>query len=480
MTLVAIAIVGVLMAAVGNLVIGHYARARTDQDAAKALNLAEAALNFQIQKISSNVNSTQTQYNGSSTDATGNANSATYGVDGNRLPVHKLDASKAYFSTTSIPPVISTSDYVQAWVDGPLNLYATTPQDIYGEATVNGARRRVRAKGGSIGEDDQFALYAMYNLQLGGNATIIGSAGAGNELTVGGSASASGGYVLNNYASGDPAPAVSPLMLNSLAPPFDTIYTKANRLATQYKNRTLQPTLVDTAYPSYKDTISTTKGIQNFQTSNDNSSVTGWPSVNNNNNNLLSNVTLNLVGKPAGTNLYLRRLDGANATIIADVSNGPVNLWVESTSQDTLSGSTYIGVKTGQEALVGRFHVYYSNTANAKGLTLTGGGNPKPSGPTPTKVNIQAMIYAYDQDYDNSGNLTSTTKYVGSVDMQGNIEVYGSVKAWDMEDKNDSISGSVKITFPSGMSGVSAGEGILYYGIKSPWQEVDPVRGVTP
>src|SRR3712207_4893373 len=74
-TLITIALIAAMAAGIGTLVIGHQVRARTEQDAAKALNLAEAALNYQIQRITSaGVGGVQNRYDGT------NASTASYGA----------------------------------------------------------------------------------------------------------------------------------------------------------------------------------------------------------------------------------------------------------------------------------------------------------------------------------------------------------------------------------------------------------------
>jgi hypothetical protein len=85
-------------------------------------------------------------------------------------------------------------------------------------------------------------------------------------------------------------------------------------------------------------------------------------------------------------------------------------------------------------------------------------------------MNVQAYIYVYDK-YIYSGESSIGSPF-GTFDATGNVAINGSVIAYNIP----ALNGTVTITLPSN-PGAQPGEGLLFYGITSPWQEIDPVRG---
>ncbi len=62
--------------------------------------------------------------------------------------------------------------------------------------------------------------------------------------------------------------------------------------------------------------------------------------------------------------------------------------------------------------------------------------------------------------------------YYGSVILNGNADIYGSVIAYNVT----RTLGNGTITYPSSGGGVPLpGEPILYWGIKQSWEEVNPL-----
>ncbi len=469
LTLVTIAIVGALAGGIGTLVIGHFGRSRTDQDAAKALNLAEAALNFQVQKINANLGKTQTPYDGT------NIATATYGVDsdGNTLTRWPNEYPVGTTNPMSFRLALASGETCTSWLDpSPLNLYNNDPanaQYLYGQGTVNGVTRVVRAKGGAKGIFDDFAMFAMdrANLSGGSQLTVVGTAG-GNGFINNPSNSANISALL--LAGPDASTNITsvPVTYSPAPMPYPPITGIANDAAKGIQDWPDDPNLTDDA-PSYGGTIPINQGILNFSGSNNDRAFSDYrptdPTWNGMNPNGLiplggtvaNGYTLTLKGKPWGSNYYLNGID-IRGDIVADLSQGSINLWIDSNKAtgDSISGRfSAIGNTQNQ------FRIHYRNqnnltNANRGILTLGGGGST---------LNIAAMIYVYDVYPYPGGNP------FGAVTMLGNINMEGSLIANNIDNR-----GSVSITHPSN-PGAQRGEGILFYGLQTPWQEYSPVRG---
>jgi Tfp pilus assembly protein PilX len=407
-TLVAIAIVGVLMAAVGNLVIGHNVRARTDQDAAKALNLAEAALNYQVHRITSTgLSGTQVKYNGSTGSWGVPPSVATWPVPkwdlnpGTAKPL-PVPANLITVGTKNLHPYLNltgvntgdgTGDVWVSWVSPDLNLYDGSGQDLYGAATVNGITRVVRGKGGAVGIFDKNALFSMTSLSFRGNLYVNGTIGTNGRRPW----------------SGAPPSWKPSSNTERVAPPQLATVTPLIPAPTQYPNEQVWPTITSiadgvaqalTTYtggdkPAYYSGIPTTNGILDFSANNDNSlgtyqadkiPVTPLPT---NGNITTTAKTIRLVGKPWGANYYLTDF-GGNVDIAADISGGPVTLWINvspaSTSPININSGSRVRAynattnPTVSDALLVpvdalKFKIYYRNTTVGSTLKFLG---PRP------------------------------------------------------------------------------------------------------
>jgi hypothetical protein len=502
------------MAAVGNLVLGHYARSTTDQNAAKALNYAEAAMNAQVQKISANLGKVQTQWGGTiGTPTWGNAtysstlntaNNRFYAGSNNPYPVDTLFGG-------FLPLNSANGDYSVAWVQpAPLNLYnndPNNPQYIYGQARINGVMRTVRAKAGSEGIFDTYALYGIKNLALGGNSvSIIGAAGTNGTVTSGDNDKTDNGLTQIVLAgptaqngtnsptaanfNGITAPSAT---TQATTEPFPTIFQLANDIATSLKDRAAINNQTAAPFPAYagESGFLNNNGIRNFNsTFNDNATSSDyrstawsgiiikpdgkkeWDGTSTPNGSMPINggisQSLFLIGRPWGSNFYMTGINiNAGGTIAVDLTRGPVNLWIESdaTGGDSITGNFEVSGSN-------QFRIYYRNpnatqsNLNRGVLTLAGGGS--------SAINVNAYIYVYDRTVYTASPADPTplgTEF-GRFTITGSVYITGSVIAYEPS----TVSGTVTINLPTN-PGASAGEGILFYGLTSPWQEYDPVRG---
>ena len=490
LTLVALAIVATMAAGTGTLVLGHQVSARTEQDAAKALNLAEAALNYQIQRITAaGLHGAQSQYDGT------NAATASYGAPPSSLwPVPKWSTTRGNPQPLPIPGTLLThggkslhgyldlkgvntgdgsGDVWIAWVSPALDTYNNSPQGIYGAATVNGVTRVVRVKGGA-GDDfegargifDEYALFGIIGVRFNGSLTSNRPIGSNGAITLGGSSSVAGVslYGPNASVSGGnyPTPQTYP---NPIAWP--AITTIANQVAAGLDS------YAGADKPAYYRDLSTTNGIRNFGPrplgSNDNALAsrkrpheTSWTGGLPPNGNLPPQAdNIRLVGKPWGTNYYLTRFEHT-MDIAADIKDGPVTLWIdvdEGGPTNLNAGSNIRAYNSASnpnadDSLLSvndakQFKIYYRNPAGH--LTINGA------------TQFYALFYAHD--------VVDGTP-VGTIKLAGNATYNGAIIAYSILQGN----GSVLINFPPN-DGLSFGEGLLYYGSQGVWQEVNPVRG---
>lgn len=481
-----------MAAGVGTLVLGHTVRARTDQDAAKALNLAEAALNYQIQRITAaGLSGVQTRFDGS------NAAIASYGAPprsvwpvptwstapGNPrplpIPAELLSVGgktlHGFLDLKNVNTGNGDGDVWVAWVEPALDPYNDSTQAIYGAATVNGVTRVVRVNGGwgeategTKGIFDDQALFGMRGIPLGGNFTVHGAIGSSGAITLGGSASVDDGVLLYgpgaSFNSGKSrlAPRTYPTALQ-----WPTITTIANQVASSLVERGAANR------PGYYDRLTTNRGIRNFGPApsgvNDNAlgsykkdSKGAWIAGLPGNGDLPAD-TIRLVGKPWGANYYLTDLSH-DIDIAADIKDGPVILWIDMNQ----SGQIHINAKAKIRAYnsatnpdvrddllrledAAQFLIYYVNRDPSGQLHINGAAQ------------FYALFYAYDV-------IDGTP--VGAIRLNGNATYNGSIIAYTLVPSN----GNATINYPPN-HGLTAGEGLLHYGWRGPWQEVNPVRG---
>ncbi|MES2461708.1 MAG: hypothetical protein V4671_14080 [Armatimonadota bacterium] len=430
LTLVTIALVATMAAGIGTLVIGHYNRVTRDQDAAKALNYAECALNYQVQKLSVAIAGTA-----------GTIPASNFGTsEASPLVVANIAPASPAGPLNSDLPLPVAGDICTAWVTNVpqvLGVYKFDPYatnyEIYGKATVNGVTRYVRAKlGGGKGIFDDWAVFGDRGVEMIGNMEVVGVVGSNGTIQINGSARADGQAVYGATAATDP-----------------------NFPAAYFAAPIVLPTITEIA----NDISGAATGIDFFKTTNDNAALGRF-----NGNSPLPTAGIKvdkevivLTGKASGANFYLDNLD-KKVDIRADVSPGPVNLWISTNTGEDISAQSKIRASNGPNATPTLndsklFRIYYRNTHN-NGLHLNGG------------TEFYAMFYAIDQ------KSASDTTRIGNVDMNGGTDYHGAVLATEITKSN----GNAKVVFPTN-PGVSVGEGIVYYGIKQPWMEYKPVRG---
>ncbi|MES2461580.1 MAG: hypothetical protein V4671_13430 [Armatimonadota bacterium] len=470
LTLVAIAIASLLAAAIASLVLSHNNRARSDQDALKALYAADAALNYQTQRIFATTGLTQVGYN----SVTPNVEAATYGLRASPIPVtgKTVNGTATTLNAPSFLNLTGSTDYCRCWIEYPtdpttlLDLTTASAVYVYGQASVNGAVRTVRAKAGANGLFDKWAVFTNGVMDVGGSLSVtpltgstLGIVGSNTFIDISKDTDSVGGQVI--YGTGVPDP--------------DFPYTTGGKAV----ELTSINELATAAYLAggYASTGQT--GIAKFSANNDNLTLGTFSQGQNNTVAMPANgnpgsYPLRIQGKTQVTgqpqkvaNFYLTRLDGSGVTIWADVSRGPINLWVNNTAtnnqaDDSLQGNVDIVAYSAWDTANNRplqtlndakkFHIYYSNQAGS--LRITGGGSTG---------NIFAMLYAY--------NTFSTAPTVaGTIDVAGSVTVNGAAYMQTLTG-----TGNFQVNYPTNVS-IADGAGILF-GLQTPWQEYNPVQG---
>jgi Tfp pilus assembly protein PilX len=485
--LVVTVIFALLAAAMGALILGHNTRASVDRNAAQALDAAECGLNYQVQRIFANMylGDAQIAYSTS----TNNINAATYGLVAAPIPVTAKDATANSTTTTlntrlNLNTSNSPADYCVCWIEfpgQPTRALTTSTSDefyIYGQARVNGVVRTVRAKAASIDIFKRWAMFGNAGVNIQGSFTVtptaaspgpngeLGVVGSNGTIDIAKNGAAIGGQII--YGTGAPDP--------------DFSYTEGGK-------RIDLPPINELAEAAYREGTSLASGI--YPANNANSGIAKFALNNDNQGKSLASknnstpTPLNTNGTfPNGgygyplklsstvgraTNFYLSGLDGPGTVIWADVSNGPINLWVNCTktgnaANESLSGNIDIVAYKqldgmGQPIrLLGNsplFHIYYSNQ-NGR-LNITGGGSTQ---------NIFAMLYFF--------NTTSDGTPFGTFTTGGTVTVNGAVIGNTLGD--GSGGGNFQVNYPSTVGAGGNTEGALF-GLNTPWTEYDPVVG---
>jgi hypothetical protein len=436
LALVAIAIITALLAGILLLVVSHFALSHTNSSYANALNLAEAGINWELQKISQNPaladNTPATQVFPTGSNRSFQVHAEAYPAGGAWLP------------------------------PGPFWVIST--------GTVDGVSRTVRVVARGYGLAGLYALFGIDTLNVGGNATINGASGTNGVVNVNGNPSFNGNFVYCGTATGGPVTPVPPgeVFHEPLRIDWPTVNELANQRAAE------------------KYDVTTNLGVDFFATENN-----GVPY---NDNNLIVDIagnpvpiaqykldqgTFQQVAKDA--NPYLEDgvtpnpLYGKNVIVLGpgdyyfesmdvqgnnglriDPGDGIVNIWLGPAAGpggiDFVNGGCMFF--TSHDA--SRFHLYQGSKRD---LQLTG------------TMDFYGNVYAHNGP-DKFG------QYYGSIKVLGDGNIWGSVIGYDVY----KMTGSAVINFPSngGMGpggwgpGPAPGEPIFFYGFDGSWEEVGP------
>jgi hypothetical protein len=435
LALVAILIISILLAGSLLLSVSHMSLSNLNNNYANALNLAEAGVNWELWKISTDF------------------------LSADNSPV-----------TVEVPPDSGRSFevHVEAYPGGGA-WDGLGPFWIISTGTVSGVSRTVRVVARGYGLAGLYALFGIDSLNVGGNATINGASGTNGTVQIAGSPDINGNFLYCGTATGDTVIPTPPgeVIHTPLAESFPTVNELANLRAWE------------------KYGVQTYLGIDFFSTSeggvpyNDNASIVdtaGTPisitayrigpqtflqADTDDNPYLEDGITPNpLYGKRVIVlgpgDYYFESFDvqGSNGIKIDD-SEGIVNIWLGpsggSGSADIINGNCLFF--TSQDP--SHCNIYQGSK---RSITLTG------------TMDMYANVYAYNGP-DGSGD------YYGLIDIIGDGNIWGSVIGYDVR----KATGSATINFPSSGGtgpggtgpGPAPGEPILFYGFDRSWEEVD-------
>jgi len=436
LALVGVVVISILLAGILLLVASHLSLTHTNSCYANALNLAEAGINWELNKISQNPAWADT------TPVT-----QVFPAGSNRsFRVH----IEAYPSGgTWVPPgsfwVVSTG-------------------------TVDGVSRTVRVVARGYGLHGLYALFGIDTLAVGGNAAINGATGTNGIVNVNGNPSFNGNFWYCGSATGDPVMPIPPgeTFHSPLAVDWPTVDTLANQRALEMHQ------VVEAAMMYTYD-----EGVDFFKTHNNNGSIVD-----------IAGDPVSIVGYkldqaafqqlPKDPNPYLEDgvtpnpLYGKNVIVLGpgdyyfeamdvqgnnglkiDTAGGVVNIWLG--PADRGGGMDFVngGCMFFTSHDTSRFHLYQGSKRT---LQLTG------------TMDFYGNVYAYNGP-DKFG------QYYGTIKILGDGNIWGSVIGYDV----DKTTGSAVINFPSdggigpGGGGPTPGPGepILFYGFEQSWEEVN-------
>lgn len=373
-----ILITSILLLGTGMYAVSHQNRTYTDLRYAKAIDLAEAGVNYELRRISTNVDYAD-QYPGT-----------TLSYGGGTFKVY-----------------CANRDGSTPWV-------APNPLYIYSTGTYDGVSRTVRASVKGYTTPGKYAIYTMESISVwnGSAISIDGDVGSNGILDFSGHPSISGSVYFYGPSAG---------WYNGIDPGGYSVYTEPVAL----KWETVEE-VANRMFPS--------GGLIWLASHNDNLSAV--PPITTGK--ITNSVTL--VGKPGGADYYVTEiyLTGSR-TITFDNTLGPVRIWVgpkDGSGRCRFRGGTaavnvsdnqdkmnYIYVATrdgidiaGNERLDAVLYCYNKRSDGTPFGHVINSGNPT----------INGQILAYDADIN--GNLT--VNYVPNPIKPLNYNYYGFENSW--------------------------------------------------
>jgi Tfp pilus assembly protein PilX len=262
-------ITALMLTGIATLTVSYYARSRVESDYAATLGIAEAGVNYELNKIS--------------------------------LDISKADlvaANSTYNFGSGTFNVTCTNKDGTSWI-APNPLYVTST------STLNGVSRTVRISAKGYPWNGKFAIYSVDNISVwrGSSANVTGDVGTNNILDFSGTPTING----NVYFNGPSADWYAGIN------PGNYSVVRNSRPETWY-------TVDELANQKFPASIYGTSGLTYLATHNNNASANP-PIVGNS---ITSSTTLKGPGDYYVTNIDLT----GNNKITFDNTNGPVNIWV--------------------------------------------------------------------------------------------------------------------------------------------------------
>lgn len=264
-------VISMLLAGIGTLSVSHYARAKADGDYTYALDIGEAGVNYEFNKISKSP---------LQADGIGSGSGSAYQFGSGNFSVYVRNKSNN-----------------SVWTPG-------SAMYVYSTGTVNGVTRTIRVTGKSQGSSS--TDYAMFGTDEG----IIDQAGT----NVGGDIGTNNSLILNNVPTITGFIDFNGPLAHWGSPPNHT-YANLRTTATAVVYPTVDA-LANLAAPG---------GLFYFSTHNDNNLASQTISGNS----ILISTNMTLGSKTGGANYYLTGCTcNGSAKISFNNSLGPINVWV--------------------------------------------------------------------------------------------------------------------------------------------------------
>ncbi len=455
-------VVGTVLAGVGTLAVSHFGRSKTEGSYANAIFLADAGINAEILRISSDTSDTTL------------ANQA-----GNPL-VGSINGLRGSFSAYVIP-----------WgtnCDGTGTWAAPNDMCVISTGTIDGVSRTVRARGVRKSIFDEYALFAYIDGDFsgggasGGSTEVVGNLGTNGGVTFNGTLNTN---IVNGTLELNGSGASSSDEGNNIAVNGDPV---------------LMP---DTSEMASLIFTTTPKGLAWLASNNNNSAIrklsstdTAWATET-----TIAGITLaDVQALPtAGFTATSRTLGDPNGSVPSDTSTLDSATGTRfRTAADTTYGITAYGVQGKKIYLFPPGDYYFNEMSLSQGTSgivlLTHLGqvriwldNPTTGKPkndtlgvpviftdtTPSKFrffyNKCATLTVSGNGRFNGGfyALNSTCKDTPQMKFTGNSMIYGSVITAYF-----TTSGGTKIVFPNNGGGSDPTDFSLWFGFKDHWKEV--------
>lgn len=347
-------IISVLLLGVGSFATMNQQRAKVDSNYAQAMDVTEAAVNKEFNRIS-----ISTSDGGSpSSKHTGTVGPGTY----------------------------------SAWctgIDGTSNWVAPANLIVWATGTVNGTTRTIKVTGKGMNTLADYAVFAKVTGNINGTPNIYGSVGSNHQLNINGSPTITGTVALNG-----------PGTIANINPP--------GRFTPQFNpDAVVWPTVDSIANASFPS-----GGLTWLSTHNDN--ATASPAIVGNSVLMNGVNNLTLVGKPGGANYYLTSLNlNGTSKVIFNNSLGPINVWFGPSGGAgtcNINGGTSSVKMSTDPALACKVYVASNATVNLNGNTELDAGIYAYNGASGGTVNFNGTGDIYGAVISNNFNFNGNPR----------------------------------------------------------------------
>lgn len=381
-------IVSILLVGMGQLMVSDYSIVKVENDYANSLAVAEAGINYELRKITTNASIADQK-------KTGSTPGTSYTTAAGTFSVYVTQRNSDGTETTP-------------WTTGN-NLW------IYSTGGVNNLTRTVKVAATPYGgsSTSNYAVFGVATSVINGTpTTIYGDVGTNAQFTFNGHPTVTGNVIFNGSGSGWQSPPNGTYRVTYNANPV--------------------------TWPSV-ETIATSvfgaSGLSYVASHNDNNLAS--PALSGGNYVLIGNGNQTFFGKAGGANYYLTSLTcNGNSKIVFDNTNGPITLWVGpsgTSSTFVFAGGTSAIKMTSDPTKPVRIYIATSNDVqlngndeldagiyninNAKSGRVLFNGNP----------NVYGMVVSNTFNFNGNPNINADGRYFSPTTA---VSYYGCVQPW--------------------------------------------------